>query len=184
MVLIHDTLPADQREDLLNAMADEGAADKSVRSAALWLVDRRASELGRDITDTEAAQALLDGLHELAEYDDDPDYREEYNRAVTSLVPAVGAAVSPITGARKGRGDCDDLAVLFVAMARAVGLSAQVLWLDQPRASFNHIAAAVCEVNGTCHWVETTLPGARVDEHPYAAAARLGNNATTGLVKR
>ena len=184
VLIIPDDVAKEDREDLLNAMADEGASDPIVRRTALWIATRGALGAGRHLSDQELAQALLDGLHEFVEYTDDPTAYEEYNRAVTSLSPAQGMPVSTTTGRAKGRGDCEDMAVLFAALARSVGLRAQVVWLDQPGQSSNHVAAATCEASGVCHWVETTLPGARVGEHPYAAAERLGIVRTLGVTPR
>lgn len=165
----------------MNALADEGARDPIVRRMAIWLVTRCAIALGHQPTDRQIAQCLLDGLHELVQYSNDSDEAEEYNRAVTTLMSSPSMARSTVTGRPKGTGDCEDMAILFTSLARALGLRSQVVWLDQPGGAFNHVAASVCDVGGGCEWVETTLPGARVGENPYAAAARLGNASTLGV---
>lgn len=181
VLIVPDTTPSTDREDLLNALADEGARDPIVRRTAIWLATRCALAHGRQPTDRQLAQCLLDGLHELVQYSDDPDDREEYNRAVTTLSSSPRMERSPITGSPKGTGDCEDLAVLYASLARALGLRSQVVWIDQPRGAYNHVAAAVCDLGAGCEWVETTLPGARVGENPYTAAERLGITHTLGV---
>lgn len=164
-IVINDYTPSAEREEMLNALADEGAAAPEVRRFARWALTRLTLELQRVPTDVEIAQAMLDMMHALVRYEDDPVDHEEYSRAVTTLRPVAGNPLSPITHQPKGRGDCDDMAVLFAALCRAVGLHADVLWVDQKGAPYNHIAAVVC-VKGEAHclWVEATIPGARVGE--------------------
>ena len=81
--------------------------------------------------------------------------------------------MSPLTGKPKGKGDCEDMAVLFVAMTRSLGMSSSVVWVSQPDEVSSHVAASL-SVDGVSEWVETTIPGARIGEAPYSAAARLG----------
>lgn len=173
VVIIPDEVEVPEREDILDALAAEGARSPLVQRIALWLCTRAALEKGAHLTQRETGQALLDGLAALVEYEHDPDHREEYNRAETSLVPARGAAMSPLTGKPKGKGDCEDMAVLFVAMARSLGMSSSVVWVSQPDEPASHVAASLA-VDGASEWVETTIPGARIGEAPYIAAARLG----------
>jgi transglutaminase-like putative cysteine protease len=173
-IVVNDYTPATEREEILNALADEGAQTKTVRTMARWTLEQLTLRLRRAPSDLEFAQALLDTIHALVEYGDDPEPVEQYSRAVTSLMPVEGMPVSPITGKPKGRGDCDDLAVLFSALARAAGLNSDVIWVDQPGADYNHVAAVLCQGRGEqCYWVETTIPGAKVGETTAEVMRRL-----------
>lgn len=172
-VVVNDTVPSDEREEILNALADEGASSKTIRSIVRWVITRLALELRREPTDVELAQRLLDTMHHLVQYGDDPPDIEQYSRVTTTLMPVVGTAISPITKDPKGRGDCDDLAVLFSALCRAAGMTSNVIWVDQKGAAFNHIASVMCANGDRCYWVEATLPGARVGEATREAVERL-----------
>lgn len=183
IVVIPDAVEPDEREDLLDALANEGARSVIVRRMAVWLCTRAAVRLGRQPTQRETGQALLDGLSDLTEYTHDPDNQEEYNRAETSLLPAPGASRSPITGTGKGRGDCEDMVVLYVAMARSVGMGAHVIWVSQPDQPSSHVAASLV-VDGIPEWVETTIPGALIGEAPYVAAERLGPSGVSRTGRR
>lgn len=164
-LIINDFTPSADREEILNELANEGAVAREVRRFARWAVAKLTLELQREPTDLEISQALLDLEHQLVKYADDPVDHEEYSRAVTTLRPVEGNPLSPVTGAPKGRGDCDDMAVLFAALCRAAGIKASVVWVDQRGADYNHIAAVACfDGEDACHWVETTIPGARVGE--------------------
>lgn len=172
-ITIDDYTPASEREEILNALADEGAQMPGLRHLARWCVIHLTLQLKREPTDLEIAQCLLDRIHQLVEYGDDTSESESYSRCSTTLVPIEGAAISPITGEPKGRGDCDDLGTLFCALCRAVGISSNVIWVDQPGAAFNHVAAVVCASGDRCYWVESTIPGARVGETTQEAINRL-----------
>lgn len=164
-LIINDYTPSVDREEILNELANEGASTREVRRFARWALTRLVLELQREPTDIEIAQALLDLEHQLVQYADDPVDHEEYSRPLTTLRPVPGSPVSPVTKEPKGRGDCDDMAVLFAALARAVGLQVNVVWVDQRGADYNHIAAVACfDGEDACHWVETTIPGARIGE--------------------
>jgi len=174
VIYINDYTPAAEREEILNALADEGAATKSIRALTRRLVTQLTLTLQREPTEMEIAQWLLDAVHLLVKYDDDPADHQEYSRAVTTLTPIAGNPISPLTGGPKGHGDCDDLAVLFSAFARAAGLHSDVVWVDQKGAPYNHIASVVCLGSAsTCHWVEATILGARIGETTREAIDRL-----------
>jgi hypothetical protein len=174
-LIINDFTPSADREEILNELANEGAAAREVRRFARWAVAKLTLELQREPTDTEIAQALLDLEHQLVQYADDPVDHEEYSRALTTLRPVGGNPISPVTGAPKGRGDCDDMAVLFAALCRAVGIKVNVIWVDQRGADYNHIAAVACfDGEDACHWVETTIPGARIGETTPQVLRRVG----------
>lgn len=177
------TTPPEVRERLLDALADEGAREPPIAAVAQALRERERTRLHRDPTAREALDGLLRGLHELVDYTPDPGRSEIFNRALITMAPARGKPLSPLTGRPKGSGDCEDLAVLFSAWARSLGLDARPVWLDQPGRRQNHVATVVCGAdlavkiapNG-CAWVETTLPGAYVGEHPWDAAGRLAGS--------
>ena len=171
---VDDYTPREDREELLNALADEGCEAVTIRKLSRHAVTQTALKLGRAPTDLELAQAMLNLVHDLVQYGEDSSEREQYTRAVVSLMPVEGMAVSPVTGKPKGRGDCDDMAILFSALARCAGLHADVIWVDQPGAPFNHVAAVACTGDAKrCYWVETTLPGAKVGETTAEAIQRL-----------
>jgi hypothetical protein len=46
------------------------------------------------------------------------------------------------------------------------------VWLAQPRAPLDHVAAHADHGAGA-QWAEPSVEGARLGEHPYDAAARL-----------
>lgn len=164
-LIINDYTPSTDREEILNELANEGASTREVRRFARWALTRLVLELQREPTDLEIAQALLDLEHQLVHYADDPVDHEEYSRPLTTLRPVPGNPISPVTNEPKGRGDCDDMAVLFAALGRAVGLQVNVVWVDQRSADYNHIAAVACfDGEDACHWVETTIQGARIGE--------------------
>lgn len=174
-ITINDYVQADVREAILNELAEEGSRHQRIRVLARTIIEELTLRLRRPPSVEEIAQAALDAVHDLVEYGDDPPDLEQYSRAVTTIEPVQGMPISPVTGKPKGRGDCDDLAVLFSAICRAAGVSSSVIWVDQRRADFNHIAATVCLPNGQkCYWVEPTVPGARIGESTQSAVRRLG----------
>lgn len=65
-------------------------------------------------------------------------------------------------------GDCDDSARLVAALARALAIPAELVFLEQTFAADDHVVARIAG-----RWAECTIP-ARFGEHPYAAARRLG----------
>jgi transglutaminase-like putative cysteine protease len=71
-------------------------------------------------------------------------------------------------------GDCEDLATLFVALARLVGLRAKIVWLNQQihGAALNHVYARVL-VDAQWLDAECSIAGARLGEAPSDAARRL-----------
>lgn len=77
-----------------------------------------------------------------------------------------------------GGGDCDDHARAVYALAAAGGLGVAMAFLHHGDAAAadrrgpTHAVAQLC-AGGACHWAETTVD-ARLGEHPFAAADRLG----------
>lgn len=175
---IAPTVLPQTRVALLMDYAREGAADPRVAKIARALVEARSRVIGRNLTPAEAAQALADGVHELVDYVPDPPGEEVFQSAVTTLGNACGRGPSPLTGGAKGCGDCEDLAVLLAAFCMALGIRAQVVWMEQPGAPLNHVSAQVCvdpALPDCWQWLDATLPGARLGEHPYDALARVGD---------
>lgn len=176
-LLVGPMVPPADRTALIDAMAQQGSEDPAVQRWAVALVGLKGAARGARLGRTESLQALLDGLHGLVEYRDDPpgavDY---YSRAQWTLTPRSNTRKSPITGLNRGAGDCEDLVILFCAFARSLGLPARCVWLPQPNSPQNHVAAVSCDLPSGCVWVETTLPGARIGEHPYDAYRRIGGS--------
>lgn len=71
-------------------------------------------------------------------------------------------------------GTCKALACWLVAAARAAGLAARVVWIPQPGEDVNHVTAQLAPA-GAWLWAEPSIPGARLGEGPFEAAARLGD---------
>jgi transglutaminase-like putative cysteine protease len=104
--------------------------------------------------------------------------------AAAQAVPYVpdppGEWFQPVAYTLAHGGDCEDLAALVVALARALGLPARVVWMEEdPRLPLNHVSAQIF-ARGVWLWAEATVPGARLGEEPHAAVARTGR-AVAGL---
>lgn len=164
-----------EKERLLNLIADEGARDPTVRALALAIVMRAGAR-----APAEMLQALLDAIPELVEYTPDGGYEDVFGSVLGSLAPRQGNPVSRITGRPRGSGDCEDTSTVFAGLARSLGLDARVTWVLQPDAPQDHVAVVACAVGvaafgpGGCGWVETTIPGAQVGEDPYTAVLKHG----------
>lgn len=180
-LLVYPWQNPDDRKAILDEMASEGAHAPKVQWIVRGVIAGLAQHLRRMPTPREIAQSLLDALYELVEYRNDPASDQDFYQPVCiTLRPVPGNPISPITGRPKGIGDCEDTSVLYAALVNAVPLvsgipmAGRVEWLSQPDSPQNHVAASVTLPSGQA-WVETTLPGARIGEHPYDALARLGN---------
>ena len=197
-ILIQPEETPEERKALLNAMADASANDLAVQDTASSLLWAAQEKVGRKLTTKEALQALLDGIYQLVEYLPDPDSMLDfYQPAELTLMSVPGQPVSALTGQPRGTGDCEDTSVLFASLVLAAARTGvfrdvtdhadppapRVEWLSQPGKPQNHVAAVACthecaandpECPDGCWWVETTLPGARIGEHPYVALERLG----------
>jgi peptidoglycan hydrolase-like protein with peptidoglycan-binding domain len=109
------------------------------------------------------------------------DGDDEFARAVHAYVKdrvrfvrepgEVFAGASYTLGAEGG--DCDDHARLVFAVVRAGGVPARLAFLGRRGASGPSHVCAQAFVSGAWRWLETTVD-AEYDEHPYAAAMRLG----------
>lgn len=189
-LLIYPYIPPEERKAVLNEMALDGSSSPLVRG----LVARALRDLPANPSTEAVFQRLLNLIYETVQYVPDPaadlDY---YQPVIITLRPskAPGWPISPVTGAPKGTGDCEDSSVLYAAFVWAAGAilgrpyRGVVDWLSQPGKPQNHVPAMACPTITTvtdtagnlasgCLWAETTLPGARIGEHPYEALARLG----------
>lgn len=184
--VIPDTMPPRERVERMERLVAHGASLPVVAALA-----RQWSRAAGTDDPRAVAQALLDRINAEVAYELDCG-----NGGCEVLwdVPTI---------LRERRGDCKKRSVLFAALARTLGLPTRAVWIDQETsgADLNHVAAQVCGAvdrvkratmpnaprhaaqvivpNGpTCdggwEWVETTISGARVGEHPYDAQARLG----------
>jgi len=71
-----------------------------------------------------------------------------------------------------GLGDCDDHTLLVIALCTAVGLevTCEAFGAETPA----HVAALGRLDDGSWAWMETTIAGARLGEHPIDVCRRLG----------
>ncbi|NUO51550.1 MAG: hypothetical protein HOV80_22060 [Polyangiaceae bacterium] len=133
-------------------------ARRATRDARTPFVRKLAARLTRGATGELAAARLLAGVQARVRFVRDAS--ERYG--VDTFTPAK-------TTWLRGYGDCDDSAPLLAALGLASGLPAELVAMSpdgDPDPS--HVAAKLAGI-----WTETTLR-ARVGEHPYAAARRLG----------
>ncbi len=147
--IIADTVAPWTRVALLEQLARDATAAPTVR-ALTALVDAAADEHER------AAQVLA--LVHRVGYRADPPGAEVFQDADETIANG---------------GDCEDLAVLFAAIASLVGLRAQIVWLDQQihGHALNHVFARVM-VDGRWIDAETSIAGALLGESPSDAARR------------
>ena len=137
------TTPPDERERDLMTLSRSGASDPAVRGVARALYRMAADRLGRPPTTPELVQWLMGAVHLLVDYVPDPPGREVFQTVLWTLTGGCGFGPSPLTGLRKGCGDCEDLAGLLVAFCLSLGVDAKVAWMDQPGAPLNHVTAMV-----------------------------------------
>jgi transglutaminase-like putative cysteine protease len=148
--LIAPEVPPPARIALLDALATDAMKRPLVQQFAA-MVTRAGTERSR-------AQRVLSLVHKLP-YRPDPAGDEVFQDAHETIAHG---------------GDCEDLATLFVALARLVGLRAKIVWLNQQihGAALNHVFAQVF-VDGRWLDVESSIAGAQLGEAPSAAASRL-----------
>jgi transglutaminase-like putative cysteine protease len=77
-------------------------------------------------------------------------------------------------------GDCDDHGRLVYALCEAAGYTARIMPLFKAEREVAHAVAQIKVGDKWC-WVETTI-AANFDEHPIAAARRLGLGARSDIV--
>lgn len=178
--IIPDTTPVADRLLIMEDLVELGSRHPRVISLARF---------ARQNNPTDPLSELLVALHELVTFVPDcgDGTCEEFQRAEHTLFV-------------RHAGDCDDMSIAYSSLARAIGFPSRVVWIDQPDKPNNHVASQACapirpasrvdqnyavmvhsnpagpscsQPNGWT-WVETTLRGAAVGEHPYTAAKRLG----------
>lgn len=90
---------------------------------------------------------------------------------------AVETFMSPTALLQQGAGDCDDSERFYVAVARAAGWQARLVYFTQDgqpaHVSAQVLASASPGAPKAWAWAETTI-AARFGEHPFAALKRLG----------
>lgn len=161
-------------------LARDGANDSRIQTIARGLYAMLAERLGRTPTREELVQWLMDAVHLLMDYAPDPPGLEVFQTVQWSIGGECGFSVSPITGNRKGCGDCEDLATLLVCLCLCLGITARVKWIEQKGSPLNHVAALVLfddqRPDDPRAWrcTDATIPGARVGETPYEALDRVG----------
>jgi hypothetical protein len=197
-ILIYPTIPPEERKSILNAMARDASRSEAVESLARFVVDTLRRQ-GR-WTPESIAQGIIEVVPMVVEYHpDEQSHLDFYQPVALTIRPHAGNPVSPLTGRPKGRGDCEDMAVVFAAIALAVPhvggpqMGGEVEWMPQDGLPQNHVTSiatapasiyanqltqAASTLPSGWAWAETTIPGARIGEHPYAALARVGTHAT------
>lgn len=107
--------------------------------------------------------------------------RLERARLILLRVQAAGYRPDQVGGADRlqsvactldNGGDCVELSCAVVALALASGLPAWCVWIPQPQAPQDHVAARI-GLGGRVYWAEASILGADLGEDPYRAAARL-----------
>jgi len=189
---VSDYLTPEERVRLLTAIARSAAGKAIVCNAARTAIEKYAprkssrsssssgvvgaivsliganepSSRGRDsISAFDKAQAILTFVQQDVGYVPDPD--GEWYQGVRYTL--------------EHGGDCEDMAVLFVAMAACVDIQAKLIWLEQPKARLNHVTTKVLvndpgglfrKSSGDSQWMwaEPTIRKAKVGQHPYDAA--------------
>jgi transglutaminase-like putative cysteine protease len=148
--IIADTTPPSSRVALLDSLAEDAMQRPLVRQFAALLP--------HDGPERSRAKRALELVHKLP-YRPDPQGLEIFQSAEETIARG---------------GDCEDLATLFVALARLVGLRAKIVWLNQQihGAALNHVFARVL-VDGGWLDAEASIAGARLGETPSDAARRL-----------
>lgn len=136
---------------LLDELGEHGARTPGIRRA----VEAVATESG-------TGAALLVALHRLVR-----DGVSNFGERVETFSPALRTLVL-------GLGDCDDQAILLLALLRCAGFEARPAVLPPPSTGRppRHVAPQV-HWRGAWLWLEPTID-AEPGEHPLAAARRLG----------
>lgn len=165
---IPDTTPVEERLRILDAIANEGAAES--------VIQRLAGKLAPACV---GSGALAWEPNAPAPIGAPPSCRERYAAALLRAVQTLPYRLDPkgewFQSARytlAWGGDCEDLASLLVALCRAAGLEARIVWMDET-GEYNHVSTQIY-VGGRWQWAESIIPGASLGEFPQDAANRLG----------
>ncbi len=150
-----------ERLVVLDRMATEAASDPTVLQFAA---------VPESAGDHDRAALLLDRIHRLVPYIEDPAGRDVFRPVLWTLANG---------------GDCEDLSTLFVACCRANGMQARLVWLEQQSyAPLNHVSAQVIMRDGVWdwQWADASLPNALVGQHPYHVARESHTERVFGAV--
>ncbi len=163
---VPDAVPACARWRTLEDLADEGAVTPVIRAAAVRIrAQARALAPGGDPAWLEAALALAE------------------TQALPYVAPPDGQQwFQPVTQTEATGGDCGNLAANLVARLRALGLTAQVIWITQTGQRVNHVTVAVW-LGGEWRWAEPSIKGAALGESPYDAVRRVGQHHVLGAAR-
>jgi len=166
---VSDYLSPEDRVELLTRIAKSAAGKAVVCQAAQQAIQKYASvsgtRMGEPLSKRKIAQAILTFVQNDVGYVPDPD--GEWYQGVRYTL--------------EHGGDCEDMAVLLVAMAACVDIRGKLIWLEQPKARLNHVTAKVFVEDGGSffrkpsgkllwEWAEPTISKAKVGQHPYDAA--------------
>lgn len=181
-VRIDPTVQPVDRLVILNGYCAYAVTLPVFQELALRIYGELRGELGREPSATEMLARLMESTHDLVDYLPDPEGEEIFQPVLSCLTNGLGRHVSRLTGRLRGGDDCEGLATVFVTLARILGFKASNVWWEQPGAALNHVAAQVCDGGAwptnfgspRCIPIETTIPGARPNETPYEAIARIG----------
>lgn len=155
---------------LLYELAQEDAADPVVRAWALDLQAAASRWLGEPIGSPTRSSALVDELARTIH----GNVQEQILFIHEPKETFQSARVTMATQA----GDCDDHARLVYALARAAGLKAKLIFLEDD-AQPVHVVAQIEDSRGY-QWAETTIDAA-YGEPPLQAYARLKKDVARGL---
>lgn len=155
---------------LLYELAQEDAADPVVRAWALDLQAAASRWLGEPIGSPTRSSALVDELARTIH----GNVQEQILFIHEPKETFQSARVTMATQA----GDCDDHARLVYALARAAGLKAKLIFLEDD-AQPVHVVAQIEDSRGY-QWAETTID-AEYGEPPLQAYARLKQDVARGL---
>jgi transglutaminase-like putative cysteine protease len=142
------TTPIRERLADLDQLAAQGTRLPEVIALA-----RAARQFGPDAA---VAAAILRNLQTLP-YVPDPGV-DDYHQTVAYTL-------------RHG-GDCEDLVSALVAVARAAGLTARMVWIVRQGYPLDHVSAEI-RLGEAWYWADPSIPGAQLGESPFAAMERL-----------
>lgn len=180
---VDGSTPVCTRVDLMRAMAAQGQHDPALIVLA-GEVQRNADRL----CDAVRAAALRDAVWAAA-------LRVQWGCArvlacecllAVQSVPYVAGPdgvdqYQPVAWTLSHGGECKAKAVLFAALARAVGLDAWPEWITQEGQPLNHALGVVRLDPPTPMWADGSIRGAALGESPYEALGHTDAHLVTGL---
>lgn len=101
------------------------------------------------------ASVALDAIHTLP-YRADPNIQEQFQGVRYTL---------------QNGGDCEDLSTALVAILFALRIHAELVWMDFPNESQNHVSVLVGPKNGQL-WAESIIKTAKLGDSPYDLVKR------------